>query len=38
MLIQAASRSGDLDPEGLAQEVQKSAREGILTSQEIIKK
>jgi PTS system mannose-specific IIA component len=38
MLIQAASRWEDLDPEALAQEVQKSAREGILTSQEIIKK
>ncbi len=38
MLIQAASRWEDLDPLGLAQEVQKSAREGILTSQEIIKK
>ncbi|HVZ80809.1 MAG TPA: PTS sugar transporter subunit IIA [bacterium] len=38
MLIQAASRWEDLDPPALAQEVQKSAREGILTSQEIIKK
>jgi PTS system mannose-specific IIA component len=38
MLIQAASRWEDLDPAGLALEVQKSAREGILTSQEIIKK
>jgi PTS system mannose-specific IIA component len=38
MLIQAASRWEDLDPAGLAQEVQKSAREGILTSQEIMKK
>ena len=38
MLIQAASRWEDLDPVSLAQEVQQSAREGIRTSQEIIKK